>query len=163
MIVFTLAVGGEPHPSRSQLAHATSPPPLCRGLEAESAITAMNGQWLGSRSIRTNWATRKPPGPKSDEMKMLPRGRCYNKAIRLKQNKNEKEKKTSKNSVLGTFKSRALVRRGSWERAILTTSPEIGSRVTRTLDQRKKKEREKKEREWGRKEQRKKEGQRARR
>lgn len=34
--------------------------------EAESAITAMNGQWLGSRSIRTNWATRKPPGPKSD-------------------------------------------------------------------------------------------------
>ncbi|XP_046658381.1 nucleolysin TIAR-like isoform X2 [Homalodisca vitripennis] len=34
--------------------------------EAESAITAMNGQWLGSRSIRTNWATRKPPAPKSD-------------------------------------------------------------------------------------------------
>lgn len=23
----------------------------------------MNGQWLGSRSIRTNWATRKPPAP----------------------------------------------------------------------------------------------------
>lgn len=34
--------------------------------EAESAIAAMNGQWLGSRSIRTNWATRKPPAPKSD-------------------------------------------------------------------------------------------------
>ncbi|XP_014256009.1 nucleolysin TIA-1 isoform X2 [Cimex lectularius] len=34
--------------------------------EAESAIAAMNGQWLGSRSIRTNWATRKPPIPKSD-------------------------------------------------------------------------------------------------
>lgn len=34
--------------------------------EAESAITAMNGQWLGSRSIRTNWATRKPPTLKSD-------------------------------------------------------------------------------------------------
>ncbi|XP_039283323.1 nucleolysin TIA-1 isoform X3 [Nilaparvata lugens] len=34
--------------------------------EAESAITAMNGQWLGSRSIRTNWATRKPPAPKTD-------------------------------------------------------------------------------------------------
>ncbi|KAI9580800.1 hypothetical protein GQX74_013065 [Glossina fuscipes] len=32
--------------------------------EAESAITAMNGQWLGSRSIRTNWATRKPPASK---------------------------------------------------------------------------------------------------
>ncbi|KAG7190434.1 hypothetical protein KM043_006540 [Ampulex compressa] len=34
--------------------------------EAESAISAMNGQWLGSRSIRTNWATRKPPAPKSE-------------------------------------------------------------------------------------------------
>uniref|UniRef100_A0A023F4M2 Putative apoptosis-promoting rna-binding protein tia-1/tiar rrm superfamily n=1 Tax=Triatoma infestans TaxID=30076 RepID=A0A023F4M2_TRIIF len=34
--------------------------------EAESAIAAMNGQWLGNRSIRTNWATRKPPVPKSD-------------------------------------------------------------------------------------------------
>ncbi|KAL5283671.1 TIAL1.2 family protein [Megaselia abdita] len=26
----------------------------------------MNGQWLGSRSIRTNWATRKPPASKID-------------------------------------------------------------------------------------------------
>ncbi|XP_069961604.1 cytotoxic granule associated RNA binding protein TIA1 isoform X1 [Bactrocera oleae] len=34
--------------------------------EAENAITAMNGQWLGSRSIRTNWATRKPPATKLD-------------------------------------------------------------------------------------------------
>lgn len=34
--------------------------------EAESAITGMNGQWLGSRSIRTNWATRKPPAPKTE-------------------------------------------------------------------------------------------------
>lgn len=34
--------------------------------EAETAITAMNGQWLGSRSIRTNWATRKPPNTKPD-------------------------------------------------------------------------------------------------
>lgn len=32
--------------------------------EAESAIAHMNGQWLGSRSIRTNWSTRKPPPPK---------------------------------------------------------------------------------------------------
>lgn len=32
--------------------------------EAENAIQAMNGQWLGSRSIRTNWSTRKPPPPK---------------------------------------------------------------------------------------------------
>lgn len=29
--------------------------------DAESAIQTMNGQWLGSRAIRTNWATRKPP------------------------------------------------------------------------------------------------------
>ncbi|XP_032672402.1 nucleolysin TIAR isoform X1 [Odontomachus brunneus] len=34
--------------------------------EAESAIGTMNGQWLGGRSIRTNWATRKPPAPKSE-------------------------------------------------------------------------------------------------
>ena len=31
--------------------------------DAQSAIDTMNGQWLGSRSIRTNWATRKPPAP----------------------------------------------------------------------------------------------------
>lgn len=30
--------------------------------DAESAIANMNGQWLGSRPIRTNWASRKPPG-----------------------------------------------------------------------------------------------------
>ena len=29
--------------------------------EAAAAIDQMAGQWLGSRSIRTNWATRKPP------------------------------------------------------------------------------------------------------
>ncbi|XP_077544352.1 cytotoxic granule associated RNA binding protein TIA1-like isoform X7 [Haemaphysalis longicornis] len=29
--------------------------------DAENAIGTMNGQWLGSRAIRTNWATRKPP------------------------------------------------------------------------------------------------------
>lgn len=34
--------------------------------EAENAISAMNGQWLGSRSIRTNWSTRKPPAPKTE-------------------------------------------------------------------------------------------------
>ncbi|KAJ3660077.1 hypothetical protein Zmor_004547 [Zophobas morio] len=34
--------------------------------EAENAIQAMNGQWLGSRSIRTNWSTRKPPPPKTE-------------------------------------------------------------------------------------------------
>jgi RNA recognition motif-containing protein len=29
--------------------------------DAETAITSMNGQWLGTRKIRTNWATRKGP------------------------------------------------------------------------------------------------------
>ncbi len=29
--------------------------------DAQAAIEQMNGQWLGSRAIRTNWATRKPP------------------------------------------------------------------------------------------------------
>jgi len=29
--------------------------------DASAAIEQMSGQWLGSRSIRTNWATRKPP------------------------------------------------------------------------------------------------------
>ncbi|XP_060645435.1 nucleolysin TIAR isoform X2 [Drosophila nasuta] len=32
--------------------------------EAENAIQAMNGQWIGSRSIRTNWSTRKLPAPR---------------------------------------------------------------------------------------------------
>lgn len=30
--------------------------------EAERAIEQMNGQWLGRRTIRTNWATRKTGG-----------------------------------------------------------------------------------------------------
>ncbi|KAM5228122.1 cytotoxic granule associated RNA binding protein TIA1 isoform 3-T3 [Ctenodactylus gundi] len=33
--------------------------------DAENAIQQMGGQWLGGRQIRTNWATRKPPAPKS--------------------------------------------------------------------------------------------------
>ena len=32
-----------------------------RKSDAQTGIEQMNGQWLGSRSIRTNWATRKPP------------------------------------------------------------------------------------------------------
>ncbi|XP_035672170.1 nucleolysin TIAR-like isoform X4 [Branchiostoma floridae] len=36
-------------------------------VDAENAIGAMSGQWLGGRAIRTNWATRKPPPPKSNE------------------------------------------------------------------------------------------------
>ncbi|XP_076436961.1 cytotoxic granule associated RNA binding protein TIA1-like isoform X2 [Babylonia areolata] len=31
--------------------------------DAENAIANMNGQWLGTRPIRTNWATRKPLAP----------------------------------------------------------------------------------------------------
>ncbi|XP_001994811.2 nucleolysin TIA-1 isoform X1 [Drosophila grimshawi] len=47
--------------------------------EAETAITAMNGQWLGSRSIRTNWATRKPPATKADiNVKPLTFDEVYN-------------------------------------------------------------------------------------
>jgi len=36
-----------------------------RKKDATTAIEQMNGQWLGSRSIRTNWATRKPAAPGS--------------------------------------------------------------------------------------------------
>uniref|UniRef100_A0A665TKZ2 TIA1 cytotoxic granule-associated RNA binding protein-like 1 n=1 Tax=Echeneis naucrates TaxID=173247 RepID=A0A665TKZ2_ECHNA len=36
-------------------------------LDAENAIINMGGQWLGGRQIRTNWATRKPPAPKSSQ------------------------------------------------------------------------------------------------
>lgn len=35
--------------------------------EAELAIQTMNGQWLGSRSIRTNWSSRKPPPPRDNK------------------------------------------------------------------------------------------------
>lgn len=36
--------------------------------DAERAIEQMNGQWLGKRTIRTNWATRRPgAGPSSHE------------------------------------------------------------------------------------------------
>ncbi|XP_050314470.1 nucleolysin TIAR isoform X3 [Anthonomus grandis grandis] len=45
--------------------------------EAESAIAGMNGQWLGNRSIRTNWATRKPPTAKN-EAKPLTFDEVYN-------------------------------------------------------------------------------------
>lgn len=34
--------------------------------EAENAIQAMNGQWIGSRSIRTNWSTRKLAPPREN-------------------------------------------------------------------------------------------------
>jgi len=37
-----------------------------RKKDATTAIEQMNGQWLGSRSIRTNWATRKPAAPGSN-------------------------------------------------------------------------------------------------
>ncbi|XP_076364551.1 nucleolysin TIAR-like isoform X4 [Tachypleus tridentatus] len=35
--------------------------------DAETAITQMNGQWLGTRAIRTNWATRKPANNRPNE------------------------------------------------------------------------------------------------
>ncbi|KAK2190289.1 hypothetical protein NP493_79g04003 [Ridgeia piscesae] len=35
--------------------------------DAETAIAGMNGQWIGSRAIRTNWASRKPPAPNQKE------------------------------------------------------------------------------------------------
>ncbi|XP_013381004.1 nucleolysin TIAR isoform X3 [Lingula anatina] len=38
-----------------------------RKVDAENAIKGMNGQWIGSRPIRTNWATRKPPAPPQKE------------------------------------------------------------------------------------------------
>ena len=40
-------------------------------VEAENAIALMNGQWLGSRSIRTNWATRKPPTSRNDGKRQI--------------------------------------------------------------------------------------------
>lgn len=30
--------------------------------DAEQAIATMNGEWLGSRAIRCNWANQKTPG-----------------------------------------------------------------------------------------------------
>ncbi|WAR21515.1 TIA1-like protein, partial [Mya arenaria] len=39
--------------------------------DAETAISSMNGQWLGSRPIRTNWATRKPPAPPTKEKDII--------------------------------------------------------------------------------------------
>lgn len=37
--------------------------------EAERAIEQMNGQWLGRRTIRTNWATRRPNDMQSNYYK----------------------------------------------------------------------------------------------
>jgi len=47
-------------------------------VEAENAIALMNGQWLGSRSIRTNWATRKPPAKSDANAKPLTFDEVYN-------------------------------------------------------------------------------------
>lgn len=44
----------------------------------------MNGQWLGSRSIRTNWATRKPPASKGKEIMTVTRpGPGFRPCVRL--------------------------------------------------------------------------------
>lgn len=46
--------------------------------DAESAISSMNGQWLGTRKIRTNWATRKvQPGQDSQKYKDSSRKLSY--------------------------------------------------------------------------------------
>ena len=50
-------------------------------VEAENAIALMNGQWLGSRSIRTNWATRKPPANRNDGIVKLTCYLCEEKII----------------------------------------------------------------------------------
>ena len=52
-------------------------------VEAENAIALMNGQWLGSRSIRTNWATRKPPANRNDGMFREKRGESQIKLLML--------------------------------------------------------------------------------
>ncbi|KAL3864565.1 hypothetical protein ACJMK2_006232 [Sinanodonta woodiana] len=50
-------------------------------VDAENAMNNMNGQWLGSRPIRTNWATRKPPAPPTREnIKQLSYDEVYNQA-----------------------------------------------------------------------------------
>jgi nucleolysin TIA-1/TIAR len=46
--------------------------------DAEAAITQMNGQWLGTRKIRTNWATRKvQPGGEALLTQAAPQGGKY--------------------------------------------------------------------------------------
>ncbi|XP_014680822.1 PREDICTED: nucleolysin TIA-1 isoform p40-like isoform X2 [Priapulus caudatus] len=48
-------------------------------VDAENAIASMNGQWLGARAIRTNWATRKPPAPhKEGQLKQLSYDEVFN-------------------------------------------------------------------------------------
>ena len=47
--------------------------------DAEAAISQMNGQWIGSRKIRTNWATRKvqPGGADVLTQASAPQGSNY--------------------------------------------------------------------------------------
>ncbi|XP_067937316.1 cytotoxic granule associated RNA binding protein TIA1-like isoform X2 [Watersipora subatra] len=46
--------------------------------DAQRAINEMNGAWLGSRAIRTNWATRKPPAPVERGRQRQPQKLNYN-------------------------------------------------------------------------------------
>lgn len=48
-------------------------------VDAETAIASMNGQWLGTRKIRTNWATRKvqPGGDMTQSMGMPTSKYCF--------------------------------------------------------------------------------------
>ena len=50
--------------------------------DAENAIAGMNGQWLGTRAIRTNWATRKPPAPKDGKNGTKPKRKEKRGALR---------------------------------------------------------------------------------
>jgi RNA recognition motif-containing protein len=51
-------------------------------VDAEAAITQMNGQWLGPRKIRTNWATRKvQPGGEALLTQAAPQGSKLNKVF----------------------------------------------------------------------------------
>ncbi|XP_050397994.1 nucleolysin TIAR isoform X3 [Patella vulgata] len=52
-------------------------------MDAENAISNMNGQWIGSRPIRTNWATRKPPAPTVKESRWPPGKEDYADAKQL--------------------------------------------------------------------------------
>jgi RNA recognition motif-containing protein len=56
-------------------------------VDAETAIASMNGQWLGTRKIRTNWATRKvQPGGESMQMGGMDGGRMGNNSSNLSNN-----------------------------------------------------------------------------
>lgn len=52
----------------------------CWFQDAQRAIDSMNGQWLGRRTIRTNWAARKPSAPQPSKAKQPRLGRLWSRA-----------------------------------------------------------------------------------